>query len=147
MQKTKTDEMSGIDEKIAKLKARKTLLKQKQDKQERKDRTHRLCRRGGYVEGRLSGLTRLTDEDFEIYVEKVMLTPFAKKVLAELAPPPPDEPEDGSDNAQDGGTGATEPANEAARHVAAPTPKPAQTATAPHGADGGKTGDAAGTGG
>ena len=49
-----------------------------------KDRTHRLCRRGGLVEKLLPGLTVITDGQFETFVEKILLSGEAEKALDEL---------------------------------------------------------------
>ena len=51
---------------------------------EEKERVHRFCRRGGYVEKHIPDLKDLTDKQFFDYVEKVMQTPFATRILAEL---------------------------------------------------------------
>ena len=62
----------------------KGLLNQ-QKTQERKDRNHRLCKRGGQVEKLLPGLAELTEEQFETFVQKTLLTGFAEKVLRGLS--------------------------------------------------------------
>ena len=62
----------------------KELLNQ-QKVQERKDRNHRLCKRGGQVEKLLPGLAELTEEQFETFVQKTLLTGFAEKVLRGLS--------------------------------------------------------------
>jgi len=72
-----------VEQKEARLKE---LLKQ-QKAQERKDRNHRLCERGGKVEGLLPSLAKLNDEQFEIFVQKTLLSGFAEKVLRQLLPP------------------------------------------------------------
>jgi hypothetical protein len=60
------------------------LLLQKQKKEERKARTHRFCKRHALVEKVLPDLTRITDEQFDIFVEKTLLTGFADKILKQL---------------------------------------------------------------
>lgn len=62
-------------------------LQQQQRAKERKDRTHRFCVRGGKLEGLLPDLARLTEDQFEVFVEKVLLTPHTSRILTELAPP------------------------------------------------------------
>jgi hypothetical protein len=81
-------------------------LLQQQKAQARKDRNHRLCERGGKLEKLLPELARLTEEQFEIFVEKCLLTSFTRRVLSELAPPEPEQP-DGENSAT---TAHTEPA-------------------------------------
>jgi len=61
-------------------------LIQEQKAEERKARTHRLCKRGGQVEKLLPELARLTDEQFDTFVQKTLLSGFAAKVLRGLAP-------------------------------------------------------------
>ena len=158
MAKTRVEKIDGIDEEIARLRKRQTLLRQQQNRQDRKDRTHRLCRRGGLVEKFLPDLARLTDEQFDTFVEKVLLTSHTRRVLAELAPPLPEptaEPECGTGDTQDGSAAEQKPADTAAqpntspapkptvtaeRTNATPTAKPANTPTAPSIAAGSKTG-------
>ena len=62
-------------------------LKQKQKDQERKDRTHRLCKRGGMVESMLPDLIKLSDEQFEDFVEKCLLTGYTAKIISKLLHP------------------------------------------------------------
>ena len=54
-------------------------LLQKQKVQERKERTHRLCERGGYLESILPEYVSLTAEQV-----KTFLTDFARQTLAGL---------------------------------------------------------------
>ena len=131
-------------------------LLQQQKAEERKARNHRLCKRGGLVEKFLPDLARLTDEQFDIFVEKTLLTPHTAKVLTELAPPlTAAEPEGKTDTVQDEGVTTAKPTDGAAQSNAAPAPKPtiteqgggtgnngkpAQTSAAPNGADGSRTG-------
>lgn len=82
-----------LDEKIAAAKEeaeqkqnRLKELLQQQKARERKDRTHRLCERGGKLESLLPDLVRLTEEQFESFVEKCLLTSFVRRTLAELTP-------------------------------------------------------------
>jgi hypothetical protein len=60
------------------------LLAQFKEKEE-KARVHRFCKRGGYVEKYIPELKTLTEKQFYTYVEKVMQTPFANRILAELS--------------------------------------------------------------
>ncbi len=101
----------------------KDLLK-RQKKEERKARTHRLCERGGLVEKLMPDLIRLTTEQFEVFVEKALLTGYAAKILSGLLPPPA-KPQDDTETAPDGGATAE------ARNPASPpntAQKPAGTA-------------------
>ena len=60
-------------------------LQQQQKEQERKARTKRLCSRGGYVESRLPEIIALTDEQFKTFIEKTVLSEYARKILDGLA--------------------------------------------------------------
>ena len=59
-------------------------LLQKQKVQERKERTHRLCERGGYLESILPESISLTAEQFKSFLDKTLLTDFARQTLAGL---------------------------------------------------------------
>ena len=60
-------------------------LLQKHRAQERKERTHRLCERGGYLESILPETIPLTDEQFKSFLDKTLLTDFARRILNGLA--------------------------------------------------------------
>ena len=60
------------------------LLRQKERTQKNKDRTHRICKRGGYMESILPDLIKLTDEQFELFAKKCLLTGFTSKIITEL---------------------------------------------------------------
>jgi hypothetical protein len=59
-------------------------LLQKQKVQERKERTHRLCERGGYLESILPESVLLTAEQFKTFLDKTLLTDFARRNLISL---------------------------------------------------------------
>ena len=84
MAKTKMERIASIDEEITQLKNRQKLLQQQYNVQERKERTHRLCKRGGLWESLLPDTITLTDEQFKVFIEKTLLTSFAQKILGEL---------------------------------------------------------------
>jgi len=97
--------------------------------QERKARTHRLCKRGGLMEKAMPELITLTDKQFDTFMEKVVLTHYGRKILAELTAEneAPADPQDGNNTAQEGGTAAPKPAQTAAQVNTAPAQKPAGT--------------------
>lgn len=74
MAKTKIEKIAGIEEEIRQ-------LVQAQKVQERKDRTKRLCRRMGLFESLLPDAISLTDEQFQIFLEKTVLTEQSRRVL------------------------------------------------------------------
>ena len=86
MSKTRLEKIDGIKDEIEQLKARQKLLLQQQNEHERKTRTHRLCRRGGIVEKLLPDLIELTDEQFDTFVEKTLLSGYADKILRGFVP-------------------------------------------------------------
>ncbi|MCL2253610.1 MAG: DUF3847 domain-containing protein [Lachnospiraceae bacterium] len=78
-------EAAKIEKQQAEARIKKLLQEQKS--QERKDRNHRLCRRGGKLEKLFPELALLTEEQFETFVEKCLRTNHTRRILAELAPP------------------------------------------------------------
>ena len=86
MSKTRLEKIDGIKDEIEHLRTRQRLLLKQHNAKERKDRNHRLCRRGGIVEKLLPDLITLTDEQFDIFVEKTLLTGHAERILKGLTP-------------------------------------------------------------
>ena len=84
MSKTRTERIAGIAEEIEQLTNRRRRLIQEQKKQERKDRTRRLCTRAGHLECVYPETIPLSDERFFTFLEKVLSTDHAKKLLSEL---------------------------------------------------------------
>ena len=70
MAKTKIEKIAGIEEEIRQLENKRRQLVQAQKAQERKDRTKRLCKRMGLFESLLPESISLTDEQFQIFLEK-----------------------------------------------------------------------------
>ena len=97
--KTLDERIAAAKEEATQKEARVKELLQQLKVQDRKDRNHRLCKRGGIVEKLLPDLIRLTDDQFDVFVQKTLLSGFAEKILRGLVPPAP-EPSiesDGSD--------------------------------------------------
>ena len=103
MAKTKLDRIEKLNDEIAQIKKRQALLRQQHNKQVQKDRTHRLSKRGGLVEKLLPDLSKLNDTQFDSFVEKVLLTGHAEKILRQLVPLAPEHADK-----RDGNTGATQ---------------------------------------
>ena len=57
------------------------LLNSKQKEQERKARNHRLCSRGGWLEGKLPEVITLTDEQYYSFLEKTLFTEHSRRIL------------------------------------------------------------------
>ena len=85
MAQTKIDKIASIEEEIKQLKERQKLLQQQYNAQERKDRTKRLCKRAGLLESLLPDTIPLTDEQFKSFLEKTLLTDFARRTLDTIA--------------------------------------------------------------
>jgi hypothetical protein len=122
--KTIEERIESARAELAQKEAQVKRLLQEQKAQGRKERAHRLCRRGALVEKLLPGLDALTDEQFDVFVNKTLLTGYAERTLRQLLPTAPES----GDGRKDGDA---KPA-EATPHTAPLTaPKPAN---APQGA-------------
>ena len=84
MAKTRIEKIAGIDEEIAQLLAAKKELLQAQKESDRKERTNRLCKRAGHLESLLPDTIKLTNERFNMFLEKTVVTEFAKRILRDL---------------------------------------------------------------
>lgn len=115
MTKTKIEKIASIEEEIRQLENQKKQLIQKQKEEERKARNHRLCSRGSYLEKIMPETITLTDEQFKAFLDKTLLTDFARKILEKIT-------------AQNGETGTQNPAVTAAHTNALPNAKPTETA-------------------
>ncbi len=84
MSKTTTEKRMNVEEQIKQLENQRKQLIQKERDEERKKRTHRLCKRGGIAEKLLPELAALTDEQFDIFIQKVLLSEHTKRVIADI---------------------------------------------------------------
>jgi hypothetical protein len=84
MAKTKTEQLASIEQEIRQLNERKKKLMQQQSADERKARSHRFCKRGGYMEKLLPDLALITDEQFETFFKNTAANNFGRKALAEI---------------------------------------------------------------
>jgi hypothetical protein len=129
--RTLNEQIEAAREKIRQDENRLKELMQKKNTQDRKERTHRLCRRGGLVEKLLPDLAKLNDEQFNIFVQKTLMSGFAEKILRGLIPSASEseaDPEGGADATQSGNTTDKEPTETAAHTEPIPVKKPAGTA-------------------
>jgi len=97
MTKTTKKRMS-VDEQIAMLTNERKLLIQKEKTEERKAQTKRLCTRGREIEKLHPELAEFNDEQFDIFVKRVILSEQTKRIIAEIVaiqPEPPAEPQGG----------------------------------------------------
>jgi len=81
---SKTEKIESIKEQITQLQNQQKRLIQEQKAQERKDRTKRLCKRAGLLESLIPDTISLTNEQFNIFLEKVILTDSTRRTLTEI---------------------------------------------------------------
>ena len=105
------------------------LLMAQFNEREEKDRVHRFCKRGGYVEKYIPELKTLTDKQFYSYVEKVMLTDDARLILMEIneEAETPDELKKDDTTGQNNSIAAHKPTEAPVQSNPTPAPKPAET--------------------
>jgi hypothetical protein len=84
MSKTTAEKRMSVEEQIRQLENQRKELLQKERDEERKARNHRLCKRGGLVEKLLPDLIVLTDEQFQIFLNKTLLTEHTRRVICDL---------------------------------------------------------------
>ena len=84
MARTKSERIMSIEEQIAQLENQKKRLARAQREDERKARTHRICERGGHLEIILPDMVNLTFEQFKVFMEKTLLTDFARRTLKSI---------------------------------------------------------------
>lgn len=84
MRKTTTEKITGIQEQIQQLENQRKRLVKQHNEEERRKRTHRICKRGGLLESLLPETIPLTDEQFKSFLEKTLLGTFARKTLDSL---------------------------------------------------------------
>jgi hypothetical protein len=79
MQSKTEKRIENVKEEIAKLNNRKNVLIQKHKAEERRARTHRLCKRGGYMESKIPELLTMTDEEFYSFVDNILILQHSNK--------------------------------------------------------------------
>lgn len=100
------------------------------NEQEQKAKNERIYKRGNLVEKLLPELIPLTQNQFDTFVEKVLLTNYTRRIIKELISENeiPADPKTDTDTAQDGNVAAAKPVVSAARNAPAPTQKTAGAA-------------------
>ena len=84
--KTVEEQIALALEEERQLKNRLNLLLQKKKDSDDKARTHRLCKRAGYLESILPETIPLTDEQFYQFLDKTLTTKFAREILIKYYP-------------------------------------------------------------
>ena len=102
--------------------------------QEEKVRNKRIAERGIIIEKALPEVVALSKKQFDVFLEKVMLTPHARRIIAELSAEVEASAVSTNGNVvgQNSGTIAYKTAETAAQPSAAPMQKPAGTTTQPN---------------
>ena len=110
MAKTFDEKVSSLDEEIRQLhNRRKNLLKQ-QRAQDSKERTKRLIIRGAILESLIPEADTLTNEQIKAFLEKTIVSEYAKKALSMVKAQPPEQPAKPAEppsGADEGRTGET----------------------------------------
>ena len=119
MPKTRLEKIAAIEAEQSKLAEQRKTLLEAERAQARKDRTRRLCQRGGLLEKMLPDTIPLSDEQFQTFLEKTVANDFGRRTLEKFT----------AQNA----TTTTEPQGEGAAQTdtAAAADKPTGTAAQP----------------
>ena len=80
------EKIASIDEEMQQLANRKKEYIQRERAAERKARNHRICKRGGHLESVLPALVKLTDEQFNMFIKRTLLTEYATRELDKIKP-------------------------------------------------------------
>ena len=88
MGKTISEKIEDTQIEIRQLENRKKLLLQEQKVQERKARTKRLCQRAGLFESMVPSSVTLSDEQYRVFLEKVILSEYAMNILNRITTQP-----------------------------------------------------------
>jgi hypothetical protein len=113
MRKTTEERIAEAQERKLQIENEVKKLQQQKKSEERKARTHRLCKRGGIVENLLPALATFTEEQFDIFAQKVLLSEITKRTVDRITAshaPPTTAPQSTADAPPDGGTAETQPA-------------------------------------
>jgi len=81
MSNTTVKKLESVQAEIDHLTNRKKQLLQKQRSEDRRIRTHRLCKRGGYLESKLPGYSSMSDEQFFSFVETQLLPWYTSQIV------------------------------------------------------------------
>jgi len=82
--KTAEEKLAEKNAKIQQLQKQKQAIIKRENAKERKQRTHRLCRRHGLLEKFMPDLINITDEQFEAFIRTGINTTYGRKRLDEI---------------------------------------------------------------
>ena len=114
MSKTRLEKIADYDEQIAHIKNLQKMERQKHSKEERAARTRRLCSRHGLLEKMLPEIVTISDEQYQTFLERAVMTETARKLLSDMSK-------------QTTATAPPQASGSAAQTSKPTTPKPAET--------------------
>ena len=82
--RTPEEQIEAVRKELEQKQARLEKLLKDRKKQDDKARTHRLCKRGGKVEKLFPRLIEMSEEQFELFVQKTLLTGYAEKIINQV---------------------------------------------------------------
>jgi len=85
--KSTDEKINNVDEQMRLLAEEKKTLQKKKRAEEQEKQKQRLCKRGSVVEKHLPDLAALTDEQFNIFEEKILFIEQTKRIITEILTP------------------------------------------------------------
>ena len=124
------EKIASIEEEMRQLEKRKKEYLQKEKEAERKARNHRISKRGGFLESVLPALKEFSDEQFEAFIKRTLLTDYAAREMNKIKPPSaePKAVETVEAAGQNSDEANNAPLTAAGKAVDAPAEKPAESA-------------------
>jgi hypothetical protein len=84
MARTALEKIESLKAEIQECENKEKRLLQKHKQEERKERTRRICQRGGYLEKLMPETAGLTDSQFKLFLERILLTGYARGVFSSI---------------------------------------------------------------
>ena len=84
---SKLEKAARLEEEIRQLTNQRKIVLQQHKEEERKKRTHRICKRGAMIESILPESITFTDDQIKTLLEKVLTSGFAKSRIDEFLNP------------------------------------------------------------
>jgi len=79
--KVKLEKIESVSKEIEALKKEYSEMMKLYKQQEQKERTRRLCSRGGYLESRLPETIALTDNQYKVFLESTLMRDKGRSIL------------------------------------------------------------------
>jgi hypothetical protein len=124
------DRIASIEEEMRQLENRKKEYLKKEKEAEHKARNHRVCKRGGYIESVVPALKDFSDEQFESFIKRTLLTDYATREMNKIKPPiaEPEAAETAESTGQNSGDVTNAPPTAARQAADATAAKPGESA-------------------